>query len=205
MGRNKTYDRETLIERAVDVFRTHGFASTSAAMLEDTLEINRSSIYAEFGSKQALFDLALGHYREAIVDVRFGPLTQPGSGLNSIIALFSFYSTAGDGPAVGRGCLLCNTAIELGPNDPSDTGAVPRYFQQIASAFDTALTEAAHAGEIPPSTDTHQHAYHLTATILGIYVLIRAAAPPEAIHGAATSAIDYIETLAASEPSAGDA
>ena len=64
MGRNKSYDRETLIDRAVDVFRTHGFASTSAAMLEDALAVNRSSIYAEFGSKQALFDISLEHYRE---------------------------------------------------------------------------------------------------------------------------------------------
>ena len=203
MGRNKSYDRETLIDRAVDVFRTHGFASTSAAMLEDALAVNRSSIYAEFGSKQALFDISLEHYRETIVNARFGPLSQPGSGLDSIVALFSFYSTAGDGPAVGRGCLLCNTATELGPNDPSDTGAVPRYFQQITSAFDAALTEAVRAGEIPMSTDIRPHAYYLTATILGIYVMIRATAPPEAIHGAATSAIAYVEALRESEPTAG--
>ncbi len=70
-----------------------------------------------------------------------------------------------------------------------------RCFQQIPSSFDAALTEAVHTGEIPKSTDTSAHAYHLTATILGIYVLIRAAASPEAISGAPTSAIDYVEAL----------
>ncbi len=53
------------------------------------------------------------------------------------------------------------------------------------------------------SADTRAHAYYLTATILGIYVLIRAAASPEAISGTATSAIDYVEALGRSEPRAG--
>ena len=54
MGRTKTYQRDALVDRAVELFRSHGFASTSAAMIEEALGVNRSSIYAEFGSKQEI-------------------------------------------------------------------------------------------------------------------------------------------------------
>ena len=195
MGRTKTYERDTLVDRAVELFRSHGFASTSAAMIEQALGVNRSSIYAEFGSKQALFDTALEQYRETVVDQRFGPLQAPGAGITAIKTVFAFYGASGDGPASGRGCLLCNTAIELGPNDPSGTQAVPRYLERISTAFGTALDDAARNGDLPSSIDTAAQAQFLTASVLGIFVMLRAGASADAITAAASAAIDHLETL----------
>ena len=59
MGRKKSYDREELVAKAMEIFRDHGFASTSTQMLVEGLGVNRYSLYAEFGSKQALFDEAV--------------------------------------------------------------------------------------------------------------------------------------------------
>ena len=59
MGRKKTYDRDVLIEKSMEMFRDHGFAGTSTQMLVEGLGVNRYSLYAEFGSKQALFEAAL--------------------------------------------------------------------------------------------------------------------------------------------------
>ena len=81
MGRNKTYDRDVLIEKAMEMFRDHGFAGTSTQMLVEGLGVNRYSLYAEFGSKQALFDAALERYDEEVVERNFGPLEAPGAGL----------------------------------------------------------------------------------------------------------------------------
>jgi TetR/AcrR family transcriptional repressor of nem operon len=202
MGRTKTYERETLIDRAVEVFRSHGFASTSASMLEERLGVNRSSIYAEFGSKQGLFHAALERYRETVVDQRFAPLLEPGAGIEAIMAVFDFYGAAGVGPAAGRGCLLCNTAIELGPDDPIGTRAVPRYLDRISSAFEFALDDAVRQAEIHASVDTTQEAQFLTATVLGIFVMLRAGAPPAVISAAATAAKRHVASL---EPSGDDA
>lgn len=195
MGRSKTYQRDDLIQRAVEVFRSYGFASTSATMLEETLGLNRSSIYAEFGSKQALFDEALQRYRESVVDQRFGTLEEPGAGLVAIKELFSFYGAAGDGQAAGRGCLLCNTAIEFGPNDPSGTEAVSRYFDRIHRAFDSALKDAVRSGDAHRSLDTTEEARFLAASVLGIFVMLRAAAPPAAVSAAASAAQKHVDSL----------
>ena len=67
MGRKKTYDRDVLIGKAMELFRDHGFAGTSTLMLVEGLGVNRYSMYAEFGSKQALFDASLKRYDEEVV------------------------------------------------------------------------------------------------------------------------------------------
>jgi TetR/AcrR family transcriptional repressor of nem operon len=174
---------------------SHGFASASASMLEERLGVNRSSIYAEFGSKQELFEASLERYRETVVDQRFGPLAEPGAGLDAISAVFDFYGDAAEGPAFGRGCLLCNTTIEPGPDDPTGSQAVPRYLERISNAFKSALDDAARNGEISGSTDTMQEAQFLTASVLRIFVMLRAGVPPAAISGVAGAATRHLASL----------
>ena len=80
MGRKKSYDRDELIAKAMEMFRDHGFAGTSTQMLTDGLGVNRFSLYAEFGSKQALFDAALQRYDEQVIERSYGPLEAEGRG-----------------------------------------------------------------------------------------------------------------------------
>ena len=87
MGRKKNYDRNELIGQAMEIFRDHGFAGTSAEMLVQGLGVNRYSLYAEFASKQGLFDAALQRYDEVVVERNFGPLEAPGAGIDEIRAL----------------------------------------------------------------------------------------------------------------------
>ena len=148
MGRKKHYNRELLTEKAMEIFRDHGFAGTSAEMLVQGLGVNRYSLYSEFGSKQGLFDAALQRYDEVVVARNFGPLEAPGAGIAEIRALLEFFGSAGDGAASGRGCLLCNTAVEFGPDDPSGAGFVQRYFKRLAKAFRRALVNAHRAGDL---------------------------------------------------------
>jgi TetR/AcrR family transcriptional repressor of nem operon len=197
MGRKKTYDRDALIEKAMEMFRDHGFAGTSTQMLVEGLGVNRYSLYAEFESKQALFDAALKRYDEAVVERNFGPLEAPGAGIAEIRALLDFFATAGNGPASGRGCFLCNTAVELGPNDPSGAGFVQRYFARLSKAFYAALDNAHREGELLRSTDPHEEANFFTASVLGLFVMLRAKGPPKVIESAARVAIEHLEALRA--------
>jgi hypothetical protein len=49
--------------------------------------------------------------------------------------------------------------------------------------------------EIRDSVDTTQEAQLLTASVLGIFVMLRAAAPPAAISAAATAATHHVASL----------
>lgn len=201
MGRKKTYNRDTLIEKSMELFRDHGFAGTSTQMLVEGLGVNRYSIYAEFGDKQSLFDAALERYGETVVGRTFDPLETPGAGLDEVRAVLEFYGSAGQGQALGRGCLLCNTAVEFGPHDPSGAGFVQQYFVRLSRAFDAALSNAHATGELRSTVDPREEAEFLTASVLGLFVMLRATAPASAIETAAGAAVKHLETLRPSDRS----
>jgi TetR/AcrR family transcriptional repressor of nem operon len=195
MGRKKSYERDVLVGKAVEIFRDHGFAGTSAEMLVEGLGVNRYSLYAEFGSKQGLFDAALQRYDDEVVERNFGPLEAPEAGIDEIRALLEFFGEAGESPAWGRGCLLCNTAVEFGPDDPSGAGFVQRYFDRLSAAFDMALSNARHKGELRESVVPRDEAGFFTASILGLFVMLRAKAPPSVIKRAAQVAAEHLDAI----------
>jgi len=197
MGRKKTYDRDVLLGRAMEMFRDHGFAGTSTQMLTEGLGVNRFSLYAEFGRKQGIFDAALKRYDEEVVQRNFGPLEAPGAGIAEVRALLEFFASASEGPASGRGCLLCNTAVEFGPDDPSGSGFVQRYFDRLSKAFYAALSNARRNSELRGSVDPREEAGFFTASVLGLFVMLRAKAPPTVIQNAARVAVSHLEALRA--------
>lgn len=195
MGRKKSYDRDVLIGRAADIFRDHGFGGTLTQMLVEHLGVNRFSLYAEFGSKQGLFDAALARYDEEVIGRSFGPLEEVGAGINEIRALLEFYGAAAKGPASGRGCFLCNTAVEFGPNDPGAGEFVKRYLERLSAAFLASLNNAQGSGELRRSVDIQKEAHFFTASVLGLFVMLRAEAPARIIEDAAGASIDHLEAL----------
>lgn len=197
MGRRKTHSRDELLAKAMEVFREHGFAGTSADMLVEQIGVTRYSLYSDFGNMQGLFEAALERYNDEVIDVRFGPLEQPEAGLTEVRSVLEFYGTAANGPAAGRGCLLCNTAVEFGPNDPTGSRAIQRYFERLSGAFRNALGNAQREGQLGGAVDTVREADFLTSIVLGMFVMIRANAPSLTIEHAAATAKERIEVLAA--------
>ncbi len=59
MARTREFDENVVLERARDLFWEQGYTATSIQDLEKALGISRSSIYASFGSKRALYDKTL--------------------------------------------------------------------------------------------------------------------------------------------------
>lgn len=197
MGRKKHYNRDELIKKATAIFREHGFAGTSSQMLVDGLGVNRFSLYAEFENKQALFDAALEYYNNTAVERNFGPLETPTAKIKEIRILLEFFASASKGPSSGRGCLLCNTAVEFGPTDPNGSEFVQRYFKRISKAFYKALSNSRNKGLLRDTVTLKKEADFFTATTLGLFVMIRAKAPKKVIENAAKMAIAHLEGLCA--------
>lgn len=61
-GRPRAFDRDTALQRAMDVFWVRGYEGASLAALTEAMEIRPPSLYAAFGSKEGLFREALAHY-----------------------------------------------------------------------------------------------------------------------------------------------
>jgi TetR/AcrR family transcriptional repressor of nem operon len=195
VGRKKSYRREALVSAARDLFHEHGFAGASTEMLVERLGVNRNSMYAEFGSKRGIFEAALEQYERMVVAALFGPLEAPGARIGQIDALFQRFAASVPGPASGRGCMLCNTAVELGGSDSDEEPMVGRYFERLQGAFKNALDGGRRAGELAEGVDTRDEARFLTATALGIFVMVRARATTRAVREAVRAARRHLQAL----------
>ena len=65
MARHKAFNREEVLDRAIEVFWAHGYEATSIQELVDSMGINRGSLYDTFGDKHRLFLEALDRYEQA--------------------------------------------------------------------------------------------------------------------------------------------
>ena len=63
-GRPRAFDREAALAAATRLFWQKGYAATSISDLTETMGIGSPSLYAAFGSKEALYGEALRYYGE---------------------------------------------------------------------------------------------------------------------------------------------
>ena len=197
MGRAKQYERDELLDRAIELFRRQGYNGTSTAELVAELGVNRKSMYAEFGSKQELFEAALERYSQKHLSRVLAPIEAPDASIDAIHEAFTGSASASEGWFRGRGCLMCNTAVERGPLDPGSRRYVVAYFERLTRAFRQALENARQAGEIDQGVDLDELASFLTTALIGVAASIRAEAPPEQVHAAARVATSMLKGHAA--------
>src|SRR2546422_7441457 len=63
-GRPRSFDTDEALDRALRVFWRKGYEGASLPDLTKAMRINRPSLYAAFGNKEALFRKALARYAE---------------------------------------------------------------------------------------------------------------------------------------------
>lgn len=76
-GRPRAFDADRALEQALQVFWRKGYEGTSLSDLTHAMGINRPSLYAAFGDKEALFRLALDRYAKGPASYVLKALEQP--------------------------------------------------------------------------------------------------------------------------------
>ena len=194
MGRKKSYEPKALVARALGVFHRRGFKGASTEVLVKELAVNRNSVYSEFGSKEKLFVAAMTCYDQQVVSRLFGPLESPDANLDDIEALYrAFSGTANE--AKGLGCLMCNTAAELGGTELNLQPQVEAYFERLQKAFCNALGGAIRTGQIAEGIDINVEARFLTAGCLGIFLMVRAGIATSTAIGAVEGSLHHLQRL----------
>ncbi|HYD05801.1 MAG TPA: TetR/AcrR family transcriptional regulator [Reyranella sp.] len=134
-----------------DVFIQKGFAGASLDELAEAAGVNRPSLYAAFGDKEALYIHTLRHYGQhgvAGIEAIFGkkgPIERRlGEVFKGAIALYT-------APPVPRGCMIVGTATVEAPTRPRIAAAAAELLQQTEKAFERAFARAVEDGELTPS------------------------------------------------------
>lgn len=106
-GRPREQDRQTALDRAIDLVRKGGFASTSMEEILSTMRLSRSSFYKEFGSKDALLFAALERYsHDGLAQLRAMAASKAPGRLRTIVYELAKF----DDP---KGCMVVNAMVEL--------------------------------------------------------------------------------------------
>jgi TetR/AcrR family transcriptional regulator, transcriptional repressor for nem operon len=181
VARPKEFERDVVLDRAMQVFWSRGYEATSIQHLVDRMGIQRGSLYATFGDKRALFFAAIDHYDRVVTAKLLGVLEDP-SGKEAIRRFFRLKIEAALEPGRPRGCLVTNSAAELGARDRGTATRVGVALTKIEAAFHRAVVRAQKAGEIDPARNARALARFLTSSAQGLSVMAKAS-PDRAVLG----------------------
>ena len=171
MSRPREFDIDVALNSAMQVFWAKGFELTSLDELCDAMGLGRSSLYAAFGDKYALYLRALDRYEEASALRLNEELTRPVPVREAIAAFVNrIIDDIVSGPG-RRGCFIGNCAAALARHDRDTAARVRRSLGRIEAAFRDALGRAKARRELAPKTDIVALARFLTAGIQGLRLL----------------------------------
>ncbi|WP_328406733.1 TetR/AcrR family transcriptional regulator [Nocardia sp. NBC_00403] len=145
-GRPRSFDTDTALDRALEVFWRHGYEGTSLADLTAAMGINKPSLYAAFGNKEELFGKVLARYLN-------GPGAYAADALNAstgrevVERLIRGAVDLTAGENTPHGCLCVKTVQACG----TDAHAVRQEAVTVRKASEAALRRRLEqATDLPP-------------------------------------------------------
>ena len=173
MPRKKTFTIEYALTKALELFRARGYRATSMRDIAKHTGVSRSSVYATFGDKHALFLQALRHDGQVSPTSGLPDLTAAATPRQAIIDVFeSLVTKVGEGRSDHHN-LLINTAMELLPNDLEVAAMVRSALTELEDSFRSAVERGIAGAEIAQQVDATQVARCLLSLFLGMQVLVR--------------------------------
>jgi TetR/AcrR family transcriptional repressor of nem operon len=171
MPRPKTFDREEVLDRAIEVFWTRGYEGASIQHLVNNMGINRGSIYDTFGDKHQLFLAALDRY-EVVFHTRLlqalDTAHSPRGAIQKVFDTVIHECACDEGQ---KGCFLTNSAVELSGHDHDTEARVQENFLRLEVAFEKALDAGIEKGEINERHHPRALARFLTSSLQGLRVM----------------------------------
>lgn len=169
VGRPRTFDPDTALDRALRVFWRKGYEGASLPDLTKAMGINRPSLYAAFGNKEALFRKAVDRYLEGPAGSVRQALEAPTAraAVEELLERSIELVTDTRNP---RGCFLVQGALACGDT----AGSLRREMNKRRSASEAALCErferAIAEGDLPAAANAAELAKFVTVLMHGMAV-----------------------------------
>jgi AcrR family transcriptional regulator len=185
-GRPRAFDRGAALDQATRLFWTKGYEGTSIADLTDAMQIGAPSLYAAFGSKDALYAETLRHYAETnehrVWDGYFAAPTARGA-VRSLL-MDSATALTGCLADMPRGCMV--TLSNIGGDEHEGLRELVRSARAITlDRLEDRFRRAIAEGELSPGADIHALARFVQTVQTGMSILARDGASREELEGVA--------------------
>jgi TetR/AcrR family transcriptional regulator, copper-responsive repressor len=192
-GRPRAYDPAIALTRAMDVFWDSGYAATSLDDLSRAMDMNRPSIYAAFGDKQAIYRQALDHYRAGVraaikeIFAEKRPLRQ---------ALREFYERGIEiylsGKTAARGCFMIGTALTEAVANPELRISLAESLQGLDRVLAARIALGQQRGEVHSDANPDELAQVASAMLYLLAIQARAGATRKSLRATMNAALNSI-------------
>lgn len=184
MARPREFDEEAVLSAAVECFWEQGYEATSVRDLAARMGITGASLYNAFGDKRSLYRRSLDFYVEHSFGERAGRLEGGLPPREAIIAFFREIIERSLDDAKAKGCLMVNSAIEVGPRDPEFRAVVAGILGKIEAFFRRCAAAGQRDGTISTMHDATDLGRFLLSVLLGLRLLARTAPERDQLEGA---------------------
>lgn len=192
MARPREFDTDMALDKAMRVFWKHGYQGTSVEDLMKAAGVQKQSLYGAFGDKRSLFLKCLNLYaNQTLLEIQ-RMLQETDSAFDGIERVMRYASRPVEPKNCPAGCLMANTALELGPDDREIAEEVKRMFRGIEKLLEAAVQKAQKKGEIGMNLESAAVAQSLANTINGIRILERTGASKQHVKSVVDTALATI-------------
>lgn len=181
------------LDRAMRVFWEHGYHTTSVQNLMKAAGVQKQSLYCAFGDKRSLFLKCLNLYaKHTLLEIQ-KMLNDADSPFDGIARVMRFASQTPDPKNCPPGCLMVNTALELGLGDPGVADEIRRMFRGMEKMLGATVRKAQAQGEISKNLDCVAVGQSLVNTISGIRILEKTGASKQQVRTVVETALAAIQ------------
>ncbi|MDP9339698.1 MAG: TetR/AcrR family transcriptional regulator [Acidobacteriota bacterium] len=168
-GRPLSFDPENALDSALQVFWRKGYEGASLSALTTAMGINRPSLYAAFGDKEALFRKVLDRYAQGPGSHARQALNEPSSRavVEKLLRGSADLLTAPHGP---HGCLLVQGALTCGNSAESMRRELISRRTASESALRQRFKRAKAEGDLPHDAHPANLARYIMTIIHGMSV-----------------------------------
>lgn len=193
MARVKKFNETITLERAMRLFWTHGYDGTSLQMLEDEMELVRSSIYNAYGNKRALFHKAITHYKNTIIMDLIDSIDREKDIRKAVAKLLNGEVQLHFNQKNPGGCLIVLSVLEKARHGDQSTQLLESIIQKMEEFLFNKILKAQNDGQISDQINAKNTAVTIAATVLGIAVMGKAGFKKEVLQQIAKTATRLLE------------
>jgi AcrR family transcriptional regulator len=188
-GRPREFDRDAALEAGMQLFWRKGFAATSMNDLCEAMGIRSPSLYAAFGSKEALYLEAVQRYVQTIGTAVWDKLvegTTARAGIENL--LIAATNSLPRSRATPAGCMAVLAAV--GDEWPTGIARVVKKVRlEMLGMLRSRLETAANKGELPASTDIDGLSRFYLSVFQGMAIQARDGATQAELRAVAAAAM----------------
>jgi AcrR family transcriptional regulator len=188
-GRPRGFDRDAALEAAMLLFWRKGFAAASMNDLCDAMSIRSPSLYAAFGSKEALYLEAVEHYVQTIGPPVWDKLAEGSTARagveNLLLAGIETLPESGTMPA---GCMAMLAAVS-DEWPAAITDVVTKVRLEMLSKLHSRLKTGMAEGELPATTDIDGLSRFYLSVFQGMAIQARDGATPAELSSIVAAAM----------------